>query len=520
MAKWLLLWLAASALEAAVIRGVVVENQTGRPLARALVTVQPVAGTPGAAQSARTNLYGAFEFSPVAAGAYLVTASRRGFATLEYGQKRWKAAGVPIVVDESGTAALNLRLPRLGAITGWVVDENDVGLPEHEVMAYRNTRPPQLAAHAVSDDRGMYRLWGLEPGSYLVRTGPKKSDEDSYLPTFARETGRVEDARTVEVELDRQTDDVIVRPFPGRLSTVAGQAYATGQVPVTVTLVSDMGSVSAVTDTTGNFHFDSIAPGLYELNAQARSDRPVRVGVQAGGGVLVAGGLQAAFLPLVVDRERVDVRFNLGPLADLQVLVEDIQGQPLDLTLFQLRARRKELSGDGSPQNLRPNRGHVPLVPGRWDLALVPTSSYYVTKFSVAQSEPGQRGRADGWNEIAVASGPATVRFVLSPHPGAVRGAVTGAMSGTGREPVAGAPVYLEPYDAASRKRLGDARMARTDMQGKYGFYGLPPGDYRILATFEYQSPDSEAMDAAAAPMVKVEESRDAALDLVLYVAQ
>jgi len=232
--------------------------------------------------------------------------------------------------------------------------------------------------------------------------------------------------------------------------------------------------------------------------------------------VLVAGGVQAAFLPLVVDRERVDVRFNLGPPADLQVLVEDIQGQPLDLTLFQLRARRKELSGDGSPQNLRPNRGHVPLGPGRWDLELVPTSGHYVAKFSVVQSEPGQRGRADGWNEIAVASGPTTVRFVLSPHPGAVRGAVTGA----NREPVAGAPVYLEPYDAASRKRLGDARMARTDMQGKYGFYGLPPGDYRILATFEYQSPDSEAMDAAGAQLVKVEESRDAALDLVLYVAQ
>ena len=228
MPKWLLLLLAVSALatgalQAAIIRGVVVEHQTGRPLARALVTVQPVAGTAGAPLSVRTNLYGAFEFPPLAPGAYLVTASRRAFAPMQYGQKRWKSAGIPIVLDDTGAAALSLRLQRFGSIAGTVVDENDVGLPEHEVMAYRNTRPPQLAAHATTDDRGMYRLWGLEPGSYLVRTAAKKGDEDSYLPTFARETSRLEESRPIEVELDRQADDVTVRPFPGRLSSVAGQ---------------------------------------------------------------------------------------------------------------------------------------------------------------------------------------------------------------------------------------------------------------------------------------------------------
>jgi len=504
MPKWLLLSLAAGALQAAVIRGVVVENQTGRPLARALVTVQPVAGTAGAPLSVRTNVYGAFEFPPLAPGAYLVTASRRAFATLQYGQKRWKAAGVPVILDEAGTVALSLRLPRFGSIAGTVVDENDVGLPEHEVMAYRNTRPPQLVTHAVTDDRGMYRLWGLEPGAYLVRTAAKKGDEDSYLPTFARETSRVEDARPIEVELDLQTDDVVVRPFPGRLSSVAGQALTSSQVPVTVTLVSDMGSQSTVSDSSGNFHFDSIGPGLYELYAQAPSDR--RVG----------GGLQAAFLPLLVDRERAEAHLRLGPLADLQILVEDTQGQPVDFTLFQVMARRKDLSGDGKPETLRPNRGHVSLLPGRWDLALTPTAGYYVAKFSAIQSDNAGRDRADGWNEIAAAGGPLTVQFVLSPHPGVVRGAVTGA----NREPVAGAPVYLEPYDPAARKRLADLRVTRTDMQGKYRFYGLPPGDYRILGTFEYQSPDSAAMDAAAARSVKVEESRDVALDLELYVAQ
>jgi protocatechuate 3,4-dioxygenase beta subunit len=500
MRKWLLLWWAAAVLQAAVIRGVVVENQTGRPLARALVTAQPVAGTAGAPVSVRTNVYGAFEFPPLTAGAYLVSASRRSFAPLEYGQKRWKAAGVPIVLDASGTAALTLRLQRFGSITGAVVDENDVGLPEHEVMAYRNTRPPQLAAHAVTDDRGMYRLWGLEPGSYYVRTAAKKGEEDSYLPTFARETTRVDEARPVDVEFDRQNEEVSVRPFPGRLALVLGQALVTPPGVITVTMVSDMGSQSTMTDGGGNFHFDSVAPGQYELYAQS----------PAG----TRGGLQAAYAPLLVDRERIEPRLRLGALTDLQIVVEDTKGQPVDFTLFQVRARKKDLAGEGAPQTLRPTRGHAALTPGRWDLEVTPTAGYYVARFSVLQTETAARSRADGWNEITAAGGTLVVQFVLSSNPGVVRGVV----NGTNGQPVAGAPVYLEPYDAQARKRVGDPRVAHTDLQGKYQFYGLPPGEYRILGTFEYQLPDAGAMDAAGARIVRVEEARETAVDMELYV--
>src|SRR5579863_4583072 len=123
MPKWLLLALAAGTLDAAVIRGVVVENQSGKPLARALVVVQPVAGTPGAPLSTRTNPNGAFEFPPIAPGAYLVSASKRSFAPVQYGQKHWNSAGVPVVLEETATPFLSLRLQRFGAITGSVVDE-------------------------------------------------------------------------------------------------------------------------------------------------------------------------------------------------------------------------------------------------------------------------------------------------------------------------------------------------------------------------------------------------------------
>src|ERR1041384_7470121 len=187
MWRWMLATLAAGALQAAVIRGVVVEHQTGKPLARALVVIQPVAGTQAPTQTVRTNSYGAFEFQGLAGGAYLVTASRRAFAPAQYGQKRWKGSGAPIVLEETASTMLELRLQHFGSISGVILDENDVGLPEHDVVGYRTARPPQLVSKAKTDDRGAYRIWGLEPGLYLVRTLAKQYEDGGYLPTFSKE---------------------------------------------------------------------------------------------------------------------------------------------------------------------------------------------------------------------------------------------------------------------------------------------------------------------------------------------
>ncbi|HMC58766.1 MAG TPA: carboxypeptidase regulatory-like domain-containing protein, partial [Candidatus Solibacter sp.] len=133
-------------------------------LARALVVVTPIQGSAGPTVGIRTNVYGAFETPALPAGAYLVSVSRRSFAPAQYGQKRWKAPGVPVFLEEAQSTFLNIRLPRFGSVTGTILDENEVGLPEHDVVIYRTTRPPQLVTRVKTDDRGMYRIAGLEPG--------------------------------------------------------------------------------------------------------------------------------------------------------------------------------------------------------------------------------------------------------------------------------------------------------------------------------------------------------------------
>ncbi len=152
-----LLPLLAGMLHSAVIRGTVVENLTGHPLAHASVLAEPVPGSAGTRLTGHTNRYGLFEFSGLAPGIYILQATRIPFVTAYYGQKRWNSAGMPLTVTESDAQFVTIRMRRYAAISGTVVDENDVGQPQFEVAAYRsNVLPLQAVAKGVADERGNY----------------------------------------------------------------------------------------------------------------------------------------------------------------------------------------------------------------------------------------------------------------------------------------------------------------------------------------------------------------------------
>jgi hypothetical protein len=125
-----------------------------------------------------------------------------------------------------------------------------------------------------------------------------------------------------------------------------------------------------------------------------------------------------------------------------------------------------------------------------------------------------RRWRPDGWQEIASppSVGIGGVRFTVSAGASAIRGMVKNS-----DDPVSGAPVYLEAYDANANKRVADLRIAISDMHGRYHFDDLAPGTYRILGTFEYLSPDIETMDAAGAQLLTVDAHSDVSQDLELY---
>ena len=484
------------AAHAAVIRGVVLDRSTGRPLARSLVNLRPVDGTGGKPQSIRANRGGQFTFT-VSAGMYLLRASRAGFAPFQYGQKDWKSAGKPMAVEQDGALYLDIRLRRYAAISGTVLDENEIGIPDQKVIAYPAKQPLQIAATATTDDRGIYRVHGLEPGTYYVRAAAKQlEDATGLLPTFHKETMAVDQAMTVDVDLDQQADDIDIRPLPGKLFRVFGKVQVSPPAPVTLSLISDVGRVQ--TKTVSAFAFEQVAPGNYELIADG--DDPY------------GHGKLGTYQEISVDRD-MELSVHVTSWRETDFHMQDEKGNRLDPDTARITARRKDLDGGGRPEVLKLANGRAALGPGRWEMSVVPPASYYPLEVagSYAMGEPPS-GRADGWNEVYL-RGFDVITIKLSSHPASIHGVV----SGSGHDPAPGAPVYLEAFDKGTQKRLGELRTTRTDLRGQYRFSGLAPGLYRILGTFEYEKPESDSMEAAGARELTVAEGTDTAQDLDLY---
>ena len=485
----------AAVLHSASVRGTVVENSTGYPIARAEITAQSVAGDLQP-QKVRTNPSGIFEFTALPAGAYRVSATKLGFAPVEYGQKRWYSPGMPISLAADDAADLAIRMPRFGAISGAVLDENDVGLAEYEVAVYSNTHPPRLLAHAPTDDRGVYRLAGLRPGTYLIRSLAKDYDDESYLPTFYRDSPTLDQAHAIEVKLDEEVEQMDFHASTGRLYTLSGRVNKGAGQQAVVTLTSDMGTETASIDGRGRFTFRAMPPGQYDLLAVVTSDR--------------LHERWAAFQTVTVDRDIGDQFLSVASLPLVQFAFADTSGRPLAMPGASIMVRRKDASGVGSVETLNLSTDPT-LLPGRWEVALPPGPAY-----SVKAVEPRESGdRADGWNEILLRPGSRdVVKFVLSLFPAAIAGTVKNANG----DPVSGMPVFLEPYDLDPRQRLEPMRSTTTDEKGHYQIAGLAAGVYRLLASFDFQNPDSAQMEAANAKTVRVEEGAHIALDLEEFV--
>ena len=362
------------------------------------------------------------------------------------------------------------------------------------MAAYRDSQPPLLVTSAISDDRGVYRLSGLEPGTYLVRTAAAQNEGLDYLPTFSKETLRVEEAQMVAVSTDEESRSVDVRPTPGKLLTLSGVVQGNSPGAVTVTLASDMGRQTVQgSGPEFPFEFQALAPGPYELYAEMPGDARRNVAPQAAYTRIMLSRDTNSRLPLLPIRE---TRFDFTP--------------PLaNPNPAQLWARRVDLAATSAAAVMPLTESRAMLFSGRWEVHLLPPPGFYVSGFSSLGSEGGSHPEA--WNEIEIGNFN-IVKFTLTAGGGSLHGIVKSL-----GDAVAGAPVHLESYDPVSVRRVMDLKTMRTDLRGAYRFDGLAPGIYRVLATFEYQAPDAAAMAQAGARQIQVEARSDLQLDLDLY---
>ena len=345
---------ATAATQAGVVQGHIVEFGTGLPLARARVHLDRLEGANiRRVETLYTRRGGQFTFGDVPDGLYLVSAERESYAVASYQQRRPEGYGAPFGVSKDSAEFIELRLHKLGVITGTLRDENGVGLPGVRVLAYPRRLPLRSVAQATSDDRGVYRLHGLAPGKYWVRSAAHAFSEtgDALLPTFAPEVNASREARISEARLDVETAYADLRPLAGRLGAVQGTvAPCDVPGPVEVTLSTEEGNRKVQTVCGGSFKFENVSDGPRDLSALATD----------------------ACLGYFEETPRLSSAsvVQLQPCGPVR-----FERQPtLESPLF---IRRRDLAGDGPWAEVKGNRP-VALAAGYWEVRTQLPATHYL----------------------------------------------------------------------------------------------------------------------------------------------
>jgi hypothetical protein len=516
----------------AVLRGQVVAADTGTPIRRAQVRVS--AQNVREARVTITDGQGRFEIRDLAAGRYTLTASKGGFVTLQYGQRRPGESGTPLDLGEGQALdKLLVGLPRGSVIGGRITDEFGEPLVNAAVTALRYAfvggarRLVPAGARDTTDDQGSYRLFGLPPGDYLVSATLRAaevtdagSDVSGYAPTYFPGTSSAADAQRVRVALAAENVNVSFGLIATRLVRISGQVISATGGPaggmVTLGPAAGSGEPAMFTgggggtrvDANGAFHMNNVAPGRYIL--QARS------GPRGSG--------EFARMDLIVGRDDIDgVTLVMAPAGYLSGAVITDDGTPLPSTGVQVTPRPASpdaapigpggggggAAGRVSPEgyfevgNITEPRVIRVTAPQGWTLKAVLLNNQDITDVPL-DIPPGQHVTG--------------VKVVLTQKTSIVTGTVTDAR----KQPVLDATVVLFPVDPALRGYLSRfIRSARPNQQGTFSITGTPPGEYLAVAVQALEDgqsadPDFLASVESLALRITVEEGESKAVSLEL----
>jgi hypothetical protein len=471
-------------IQGAVIQGVVLEEETGNPLARTVVSLIPLPGTQAGSASVRAGDHGAFTLNNIAAGWYVLRCSRKGFVPAEVGQLRPGRPGMPFEITAGAQSSFfQIRMKRMGAVTGSVLDENGVGIPDWPVHIFTARKPVRRIGESKTDDRGNFRIGELDAGSYLVRSGAGSLEDDSYLlPTWYKYGTAVESAEPAKVRVAETASDIVIRPVKGRMVQLSG--VFTSQTPAVLTLITDTGRKVLASSGNTPAAFDaSVAPGPVAFVAEGN------------------GAPCGAYVRMLADHNMQGIRVACSPLEPSFVL-----WSPGVRTQFPLMMRRVDLDGTSQP---RAYRSREAILPGHWEFRALTSADYYVKSIASQINGHGETV-GDGWFGIDIGTG-VQIAVALSNKPASISGVVA-----TAGQPVAGAAVYLEIYDPEAVNPRLQLFEARSDAQGAYRFTGLAPGRYRVLSSFDFDPEDRLAMEKAQLISLKEGDSAVQALELVL----
>ena len=453
---------------------------------------------------ATTDQDGHFQMKGVPAGSYFLQAFAPALVAASDNVFGRQGKAINIIEGEA-VESVDIALRTGGVITGRVTDAEGQPLIQENVRLFSVLEQGRKQATYLqnnlpsnsmfsTDDRGVYRLFGVPAGRYIVCVGVDISGPNAringgntYYPlTYHPDV--IEEGKATVIELASGSEATGVDIVLGRPSTgysvsgrivdavtgepVVGMMYGYGALDAQSGRLNISSFTSSTSNARGEFRLDGVTPGSYAAFAAPASDSDMysdRAPFTVGDGD-VAG--------LVV-------KVHVGSSIIGNVIIEGADGQPGAPRLSEVR-----FGVSSGSLNVAPRNSPVRIAPdGSFRTTGLPRgiagfSMYYPTPKGLALLRV-ERDGVEQKNGIEVGSGEeiSGVKVVFGYGTGAIRGQV----KVEGGDIPAAAMMYLSIRRAGTNQLL-NIRTPTADSRGRFLIDGLLPGEYELSLLFQTRS--------------------------------
>jgi protocatechuate 3,4-dioxygenase beta subunit len=480
------------------------------------------------AARATTDNEGRYRLSGLAAGTYQVTplAPTMVAAVNNFDYRIYYGAGKSVMLNESESVDdIELSLLHGAVITGRITDAEGKPVIEEQIrLSFVDQSGQQMASGSGyatnylmyrTDDRGIYRLYGLPPGFYKVSVGRDAANPDGmgsiqgsfYLRTFYPDTGDIAKAKVIELTEGSEATNIDIKLGQrGETFSVTGRVVdsATGKPVVgirpTYSFPTGPGGTYSVggppTDARGEFRLTGLAPGHYQVYASSRNDLYV-----SGGN---AGGYYSDPITIdIVDSDLTGVELKATQgLTVSGVIMPDAQTNANAISKFPRYRIVASVGSAAQPQTHTNGMSPIAadgtfqisgLSPGRVNFYIAPLQP----AMNSGMALPISRIELNGMDvtrtlEMQPGQSISDVRIFVSYGTGVIRGTVkfvNGTMPSDMRLYVGVRRMGAGPEAGGTYMNSG----GEVDARGNFRIANLPPGTYEVLVNAGIMSPSPRA---------------------------
>jgi protocatechuate 3,4-dioxygenase beta subunit len=243
--------------------------------------------------SATTDSEGRYKLSNVAAGAYVLLAHAPAYVIQGERRRRNNSGKALNVAENDNLENVDITMTRGGVVTGKVTDEDGRPVIAESVTIFRldqqgkriETDAFEPFGREETDDQGVYRIFGIEAGRYLVAAGSSPEEINTRMGAFYRRTFHPDatdesKAKVIEIKPGGENENVdirIARPTKGYAASGRVIDAETGR-PVPGVMIhygilketrSSTGAsfnlVNWPTNSAGEFRLEGLSPNIYKV---------------------------------------------------------------------------------------------------------------------------------------------------------------------------------------------------------------------------------------------------------------